>query len=123
MAPLPRLPAWLLHCWRPIPTELPGLQWRPAATLRNRYAPNGLRTGKHAPGGCGVMTTFVPSIHCFDPILRDRVRDANPIDQVINGALVAAGHRPLMGSGVEFEGWHPPHGSQSGTSLKVNSAK
>jgi hypothetical protein len=59
----------------------------------------------------------------FDPTFRERVRDANPIEQIINDDLVAARHCPLAGAGEELEGWHPAHGSTSGLSLKVNTAK
>ena len=64
----------------------------------------------------------IPPTH-FDPTFRERVRDANSIEQIINDDLAAAGHHPLVGTGEELEGWHPAHGSTSGQSLKVNIAK
>jgi DNA primase len=69
------------------------------------------------------MPKFTTPSSLFDPTFRDRVRDATPIEQVINDDLLAAGHPPLTGKGDELEGWHPHHGSQSGVSLKVNIAK
>ena len=69
------------------------------------------------------MSNFTMPSSLFDPTFRERVRDANPIEQIINDDLVAAGHRPLAGAGEELEGWHPAHGSTSGLSLKVNATK
>jgi DNA primase catalytic core len=69
------------------------------------------------------MPNFTVPLGVFDPTFRDRVRDANPLEQVINDTLLAAGHPPLAGTGEEIAGWHPAHGSASGLSLKVNTAK
>ena len=69
------------------------------------------------------MPSVVMTAPSFDPTLRDRVRDANPIADVINDTLAAAGHPPLSGRGDELAGWHPRHASQSGTSLKVTISK
>jgi DNA primase catalytic core len=69
------------------------------------------------------MPNFITLSSLFDPTFRERVRDANSIEQIINDDLVAAGHHPLTGAGEELEGWHPAHGSTSGLSLKVNTAK
>jgi hypothetical protein len=66
------------------------------------------------------MPKFTVSPNVFDPTFRERVRDANPIERVVNDDLLAAGHHPLAGAGDELEGWHPAHGSTSGLSLKVN---
>jgi DNA primase len=69
------------------------------------------------------MPNFTRPSSLFDPTFRERVRDANPIEQIINDDLLAAGHCPVVGAGEELEGWHPAHGSTSGLSLKVNTAK
>src|SRR5262245_11723891 len=69
------------------------------------------------------MPNFTALPGVFDPTFRDHVRDANPIEQVINDDLRAVGHPPLAGKGEEVAGWHPTHGSASGLSLKVNTAK
>ena len=68
-----------------------------------------------------MTTPSTPRI--FDPTFRDLVRDATPIEDLVNADLRAAGHPPLSGHGDEREGWHSVHGSQSGASLKVNVAK
>src|SRR2546426_271252 len=69
------------------------------------------------------MPNFAMRPSLFDPTFRERVRNANPIEQIINDDLAVAGHPTLTGTGEELEGWHPAHGSTSGLSLKVNTAK
>lgn len=69
------------------------------------------------------MPSVVMTAPAFDPMLRDRVRDANPIAGVINASLAAAGHAPLSGHGDELAGWHPGDRSKSGMSLKVSVSK
>jgi hypothetical protein len=69
------------------------------------------------------MAPFTGPTRGFDPTFRERVRDANPIEQIINDDLIAAGHHPLAMAAEDLEGWHPAHGSTSGASLKVNVAK
>jgi DNA primase len=69
------------------------------------------------------MPNFPMPPSLFDPTFREHVRDANPLEQLINEDLLSVGHRPLVGIGDEREGWHPVHGSTSGLSLKMNAVK
>ena len=87
-----------------------------------RYEPKASASGARWRRRYAMPNLTVPP-RVFDPTFRDRVRDANPLAHVINEDLRAAGHPPLAGKGEEVEGWHPAHGSTSGRSLKVNTAK
>jgi hypothetical protein len=53
------------------------------------------------------MPNFTVPRRVFDPTFAERVRDANPLEQVVNGDLLSAGHRALTGTGDERAGWHP----------------
>src|SRR5215212_5195402 len=56
----------------------------------------GCRSPTGEPRRC-VMPNLTVPLGVFDPTFRDRVRDATPLEHVINDDLRAAGHPPLTG--------------------------
>ena len=53
------------------------------------------------------MPKFTAPRRVFDPTFSERVRDANPLDQVVNDDLLPAERPLLAGAGDELEGLAP----------------